>query len=217
MVGRADPSGGASSNGAAAGAPPSVAFSLQLPHEAGSITSARHAARQRLAAIDVSAGVLDDIELALSEACTNVLNHAGSGEGYDVAVLVRDDRCEMTVTDRGLGFDLESVRPLRSDGQAEGGRGLAIMVAVMDRVELESEAGRGTLVTLVKQLTFDRGHREGAVGGVGGVGGVGAVGAVGGVGAVGAVGAMTAALPEPAAADGLGPTPMVPAAEGSGA
>lgn len=139
-----------------AGADPAVTLSLRLPHDRNSVTLVRHLARQSLVAIGVTEPVIDDVELALSEACTNVLNHAGPADSYEVAIVVQGDRCELRVIDRGRGFDYESVRARPVEDDAERGRGLAIMEALMDRVELASEPARGTLVTLVKTLDFER-------------------------------------------------------------
>jgi anti-sigma regulatory factor (Ser/Thr protein kinase) len=61
------------------------------------------------------------------------------------------------VTDHGQGFDPASARGRRPGSQSERGRGLAIMEGVMDRVEVVSQPGQGTRVTLVKRLAFTPG------------------------------------------------------------
>ena len=143
--------------GPPAPAAPSVSLTLRLLHDRDGVPLARHVVRESLAAIDVTSGVIDDIELALSEACTNVLRHAGPGDAYEVVLHVRAGRCEVQVTDHGQGFDLASVRKRRPGGQSERGRGLAIMEGVMDAVEVVSRPGQGSRVTLVKQLAFTPG------------------------------------------------------------
>ena len=42
-----------------------------------------------------------DIALALSEACANVILHAGRGEEYEVQVSARDRRCVIEVVNTG--------------------------------------------------------------------------------------------------------------------
>ena len=98
--------------------------------------------------------VISDIELALTEACANVLNHAASGDSYDVTVTIRPHVCELRVIDVGHGFDYETVRTQMGGSDDESGRGLAIMHAVMDKVQLASEPERGTLVHLTKGLVY---------------------------------------------------------------
>lgn len=143
--------------------PATVSISLRLPHDRASVTVARHLARHALVAIDVAGDVVDDIELALSEACTNVLNHSGVSDSYEVGISVRADRCEVRVADRGCGFDYEVLRQHQADDDAERGRGLAIMRAVMDRAAVVSRPEHGTTVTLVKRLTFTEGSAAAAL------------------------------------------------------
>ncbi len=137
--------------------PASIALVLQLPYERDSVPLGRHLVRQTLVAVGVVDDIVDEIELALSEGCTNVLHHAGPGTTYEVALAVRGDRCELQVLDRGRGFDHESVRDRPAATTAEGGRGLAIMEAVMDRIEFASAPEQGTRVTLTKRLSFQPG------------------------------------------------------------
>ncbi len=132
-----------------------ISLALQLPRDRVSVPVIRHLASAALAEVGVTAEVAADIELALSEACSNVLDHAGPGDAYEVAVAIRAERCELRIIDTGRGFDHVSIRDRRAGHDDERGRGLALMQAVMDHVAFTSEPQRGTLVTLVKQLTFD--------------------------------------------------------------
>ena len=131
-----------------------LGISLQLPHDGLSPRLARRLVRYTLEQLDVIEDVISDIELALTEACGNVLNHAASGDSYDVTVTIRPHVCELRVIDVGHGFDYQTVRTQLVGTDDEGGRGLAIMHAVMDRVQLDSEPERGTLVHLTKRLVY---------------------------------------------------------------
>ena len=44
--------------------------------------------------------------LALTEACANVVQHAGEHEEYQVDVAITDDTCRISVLDDGQGFDV---------------------------------------------------------------------------------------------------------------
>ena len=131
-----------------------LGISLQLPHDGLSPRLARQLTRYTLEQLDVVEEVIGDIELALTEACANVLNHAGSDDSYDVTVTIRPHVCELRVIDVGHGFDYQTVRTQLVGTDDEGGRGLAIMHAVLDRVQLDSEPERGTLVHLIKGLVY---------------------------------------------------------------
>jgi serine/threonine-protein kinase RsbW len=105
-----------------------------------------------------------DILLAATEACTNVVLHAGqSAAAYTVAATVDDAACRVEVADAGSG--LRAPRSARRRGRAahsaaegplaESGRGFAIMSACVDEVTLRSSPGQGTRVVLDKRIALD--------------------------------------------------------------
>ena len=131
-----------------------MSMSVELPRESASVPLARHLTSRLLAELGVIDDVVGDVEIALSEVCTNVIDHAEVGDSYDVEIFVYGRDCEIRVIDGGKGFDDAAiVKDTGSD--VERGRGLAIARAVMDRVGFESRAGRGALVTLAKHLEFE--------------------------------------------------------------
>lgn len=135
-----------------------ITLAVRLPRDAVSVPVVRRLVRQTLDQVGVLPEITDDITLALTEACANVLDHSGPGDSYDVAVTVGPERCELRVVDIGHGFDYDSVvqpRPAEAELHAERGRGLGLMYALVDHIELVSEPEAGTLVRLVKQLAFD--------------------------------------------------------------
>ena len=97
-----------------------------------------------------------DILLAATEACSNVVLHAGpSVRAYTVALTVEGPACRVEVTDVGRGLRAapsRRTRPERPGVLAESGRGLGIMRACMDDVTLLSAPGRGTRVVLHKRI-----------------------------------------------------------------
>jgi anti-sigma regulatory factor (Ser/Thr protein kinase) len=137
-----------------------LSIALELPRDRASVPMVRHLAAHSLSDLGVIEEIIDDVEIALSEVCTNVIDHADFGESYEVEIWVRDDDCQIRVIDSGRGFD-QSDDPDRTAGiEFERGRGLAIVRAVMDRVRLDSRPNHGTLVTLGKHLEFGRKPRS---------------------------------------------------------
>ena len=132
-----------------------INLALQLPRERASIPVVRHLTHNALAEVGVTGWVRQDVELAVTEACANVLDHAGSGDSYDVIVSVVGDTCEIRVVDVGSGFDYERFAGHQPAIDEESGRGIALMHAVMDSVLFTSEPDSGTVVHLVKGLDFD--------------------------------------------------------------
>jgi serine/threonine-protein kinase RsbW len=133
-----------------------VEFSLrlELPRDEYSVPVARRVLKNSLAVLGVTDEVVHDIEVALTEACTNVLDHATDSDDYEVAVAVDGAVCVMEVVDRGQGFD-GSARGL-SDAEpgAEDGRGIQLMRALVDKVTFTSQPRHGTVVHLEKQLEW---------------------------------------------------------------
>jgi serine/threonine-protein kinase RsbW len=127
-----------------------IGFSVRLPVDASSVPFVRGLCRQALEHLEVDRGVVEEITLALSEACANVVRHAGSGRDYQVEVDIDDRRCRISVHDTGAGFDPATVA---SDGPLlEGGGGLALMRALVDTLQFQHDADGGHRVTFEKAL-----------------------------------------------------------------
>ena len=129
-----------------------IDFSVRLPVDAQSLPLIRGLVRQTLQHLGVVAGGIDEVLLALSEACANVIQHAGELEEYQVDVSIDDDVCRISVLDDGGGFDVEAVSAEPPRSPLDGGRGLILMRALVDRLAfVQSEDGRHR-VTLEKRL-----------------------------------------------------------------
>jgi len=126
---------------------------VSLPRDSQSIPVSRHIVVDALREVGVAEDCIDDIALAQSEACTNVVDHSGPGDEYEVRVEICDDRCVISVVDTGRGFDSSyTARPV--DPGAERGRGIHLMQALVDEVHFVSDTGSGTAVRLEKALEF---------------------------------------------------------------
>ncbi|MDZ7372929.1 MAG: ATP-binding protein [candidate division KSB1 bacterium] len=97
------------------------------------------------------------IQLAVDEACTNVVKHAYDGDPrkpIDVAVRLDYDRLTIVVTDEGKGFDPKAVEISDiSEYLAElrvGGLGIYLMRSLMDEVEYSIQPGVRNQVRMVK-------------------------------------------------------------------
>ena len=130
-----------------------ITFSLSLPRDGLSVPVVRHICRNALEDLGVAPTCVSDIELALAEACTNVLKHAeGTGDEYEVAVEVVDDLCDVRVIDSGAGFDHAGRSQEGAPTTAESGRGIHLMQALVDSVHFVSKPEVGTIVHLQKTL-----------------------------------------------------------------
>jgi serine/threonine-protein kinase RsbW len=131
-----------------------LSLALTLPRDEQTVPVARHIVRNAMDQVGVEETCVDDIELALSEACTNVLVHSGPGDQYVVRLDLEDRLGLIRVIDVGRGFD--SARPQAGDAlpEDERGRGLGLMQALVDRVDFTSRPEAGTIVTLEKVVTY---------------------------------------------------------------
>jgi serine/threonine-protein kinase RsbW len=130
-----------------------VDVAVCLPQEAETVALVRAAVTNTLTLFGVEERCVEDIRLALSEACTNVIEHATVHDEYEVRVVVDDDRCAISVKNTGNGFEAGGLEGVMPDARAARGRGMAIMRAVMDQVDFTSEPEAGTIVHLVKRLS----------------------------------------------------------------
>jgi serine/threonine-protein kinase RsbW len=127
-------------------------FSLALPREALSVPVIRKVLGDALRGLGVSPDCIADILVAASEACTNVVEHAETASDFEVTARIDDDTCVLKIADNGRGFHEAPVRPSSPDD--ESGRGIKIMHALVDGVDLDSRPGHGTVVYLHKRLTW---------------------------------------------------------------
>jgi serine/threonine-protein kinase RsbW len=131
-----------------------ITLGLTLPRDELTVPVARNIVRTALDRVGVEEACAHDVVVALSEACTNVLLHAGPGDEYAVRVYVEDERCRIRVVDMGRGFDPVPPGKASTQPEAEQGRGMTLMRALVDQVRFTSRPEAGTIVTLEKTLEF---------------------------------------------------------------
>jgi serine/threonine-protein kinase RsbW len=133
-------------------------FSLELPRDAALVREARRTLDGALAGAGVTEDCRDDIRLALTEACGNVVSHASLADRYSIDVTVDRGECVIEVTDDGGGFDPAQVPPVEPPDVAslsESGRGLHVLAALVERLDVVSVESTGTLVRFSKHLKWD--------------------------------------------------------------
>jgi serine phosphatase RsbU (regulator of sigma subunit)/anti-sigma regulatory factor (Ser/Thr protein kinase) len=104
---------------------------------------------------------LFDIDLAIEEAVTNIVRHAYPPEHTgDILMCVKalDDVLHITLTDWGLPFEADKVKPFDIDAPVEtriqGGMGLHLIQGLMDGVVRKATPAPGdpNVLTLVKRI-----------------------------------------------------------------
>jgi anti-sigma regulatory factor (Ser/Thr protein kinase) len=89
---------------------------------------------------------IDEVKIALIEACINAFEHSHSAEGkVYIKFVMSDDDLKVVIQDFGQGFDPDNVNKRKG----WRGNGVKIMRGLMDQVDIDSGPG-GTTITMVK-------------------------------------------------------------------
>lgn len=129
-----------------------IKLTLALPRDSASVPVVRRILKSSLETLGVSGETISDIELALTEACTNVLDHAHGTEDYEVAAGIDGRACVIEVIDRGAGFDAAGLA--EPAPYAEDGRGVLLMKALVDEISFVNRPADGTVVHMEKRLAW---------------------------------------------------------------
>ena len=129
---------------------------LEFPAQPSYVGVARTVVAAVVGSVDgIDDDRLEDLRIAVSEACTNAVEAHLADEVSQQVVLrcvVGDDRLEVHIEDAGSGFDPASVPSLpETDAEhlrAERGWGLQLIRALVDDVDFR-QVGTGTSVCLV--------------------------------------------------------------------
>ena len=99
-----------------------------------------------------------DIKTAVSEAVTNAIIHGynNSSGTVEMELYLEDSLFTVIIRDKGIGIeDISKARePLftTKPENERSGMGFTVMESFMDSLHIESEPGKGTTVTMTKQL-----------------------------------------------------------------
>ena len=110
------------------------------------------------AQLDPTLDQLADLKTAVSEAVTNAIVHGYRetiGKVTITARLYETGKVVVKIRDKGVGIeDVEkAMEPLYTTGGEErAGLGFAVMESFCDKVSVRSQPGKGTTVTLQKNL-----------------------------------------------------------------
>jgi serine/threonine-protein kinase RsbW len=133
-----------------------IALTLALPRDELTVPVARRIVDSSLSAVGVTEDCVNDVTVALTEACTNVIKHSGPGDEYEVVVSLNDVQCSIDITDIGHGFDAETLAG-SADDDAERGRGIQLMRALVDSISFASVPAKGSIVHMEKELAYASG------------------------------------------------------------
>ena len=117
---------------------------LTLPARPENVAVIRHVLGAFAEALQLPADLVEDMRLAVTEACTNVVRHAyhdGEPGPIDVVIHPSGNRLELIVSDRGAGIG-------PSPDLAGPGLGLPLIAALADHVEIQPGPSRGSRLAM---------------------------------------------------------------------
>lgn len=133
---------------------------LSIPASSEFIAVARLAVSGVAARMNFTIEDIEDIKVAVSEACTNAIQHAyldPENHQIDIVFKLNESQLEISVTDNGKGFNTENIESEKTKGTNTEmfglGLGLVFIQSLMDDAQIRSEQGKGTTLTMLKNKT----------------------------------------------------------------
>jgi serine/threonine-protein kinase RsbW len=137
-------------------------YKLRIPSQTDNLELIRDFVSKLASKVGFSEEDVGKIELAVDEACTNVIKHAYKkdvSKPIDIVIKIDFNKFTIVITDRGKGFDPSRLKmPNMKEYLAElrvGGLGIYLMRSLMDKVDYEIKPGVKNKVTMVKYFLSD--------------------------------------------------------------
>lgn len=132
-------------------------YYLKIPSETDNLELIREFVSKVATKVGFGDDDINKIELAIDEACTNVVKHAYKDKNektIGIAIKLDYDRFTVVVTDTGKGFDIKKLKtPDMKEYLAEmrvGGLGIYLIHSLMDEVHFDIKPGVKNEVQMVK-------------------------------------------------------------------
>ncbi len=122
-----------------------------VPTDSSNISVVRMTASSIANRIGFNIEEIDDVKIAVSEACTNVIKHS-KVPTFDLFFGQGHNYIEIQIKDAGVGYDFSTLKDPEFDEEREsGGLGIYIIKMLMDDVVIQSESDKGTTIYMKKE------------------------------------------------------------------
>jgi serine/threonine-protein kinase RsbW len=135
-------------------------YQLKIPSQSDNLAIIRDVVAKVASRIGFDTDEASKIELAVDEACTNVIKHAyanNSNQMIEVSIKVDQKKLIIIVADKGKGFNPDKIKlPDLNKSIKEGrkgGLGLCLIRTLMDKVEFEIKPGSKNQVKMIKYIS----------------------------------------------------------------
>jgi len=127
---------------------------LRIPSQAGWVALARLAAATVANRLRFTIEEIEDVKLAVAEACTAVIQHEGHGEFIQLTCEALGDALRIRVHDSGRhGAAAADGQRMNFEEARIAGLGIFLIRTLMDEVSYDVHPQHGTDLLMVKRLT----------------------------------------------------------------
>ena len=125
---------------------------LRIPCRAEWVALARLSVAAVASRLNFSIDEIEDIKLAVAEACTNAIQHAHGSPYIEIKCEAMPGALRLSVRDYGHGTRPEHIRSRDLTDERVGGLGVFLIRSLMDEVDYQVHPDQGTLLIMVKRL-----------------------------------------------------------------
>ena len=115
---------------------------------------ARITAASFAAQLDFTVSEIEELKVAISEAVSNAIIHGYKEEVKEIEISLKlmHNQLVITIVDEGVGMEniTEAFKASYTTTDNRMGLGLNFIKSFMDKVELDSELGKGTKIKMIK-------------------------------------------------------------------
>ncbi|GAC1355467.1 MAG: ATP-binding protein [Vulcanimicrobiaceae bacterium] len=126
---------------------------LRIPSKAEWVAVARLAVAAVANRLHFSIEEIEDVKLAVAEACTNCIQHASGSDQIEICCETHLDGLTVRVRDYGIGTTPDEIQSRRISEPRVGGLGVFLIRSLMDTVEYDVHPERGTNLVMTKKVS----------------------------------------------------------------
>ncbi len=124
---------------------------LRIPSRAEWVALARLAVATVASRLHFSIDEIEDVKLAVAEACTNAIQHAQGSPFIDIRCETLPEGLRINVRDFGQGTRPEHIVSRNLEEARVGGLGVFLIRSLMDEVSYDVHAESGTDLSMFKR------------------------------------------------------------------
>jgi serine/threonine-protein kinase RsbW len=124
---------------------------LRVPCKAEWVALVRLSVAAVASRLNFSIDEIEDIKLAVAEACTNAIQHARDSAYIDIKCEATDAGLRIGVRDHGRGTRAEQIVSREFEEERVGGLGIFLIRSLMDDVQYDVRPDDGTHLVMVKR------------------------------------------------------------------